>query len=120
MIPFPGTDGRTDGWDGTGLSPVNDPIRSDPFRSVPTRRANYARTMFSVEPRDQSARTTTLRFACVIVEEEHVVVVSQSNQSESPSSYLCRVSHARSRSIDPFLSRTVRTPRDLLRPETAA
>lgn len=33
-------------------------------RSVPTN--SRARTMFSVEPRDQSARTTTLRFACVV------------------------------------------------------
>lgn len=35
--------------------------------------APRARTMFSVEPIDQSARTTTLRFACVVVvkEEKH-------------------------------------------------
>ena len=32
--------------------------------------APRARTMFSVEPMDQSARTTTLRFACVVVKEE--------------------------------------------------
>jgi hypothetical protein len=32
--------------------------------------APRARTMFSVEPIDQSARTTTLRFACVVVKEE--------------------------------------------------
>ena len=95
-------------------------------RSVPTN--SRARTMFSVEPRDQSARTTTLRFACVV---ERNKTISQSlrpsiRSSRSSSSYLSsRIHHPstfgnRIERAIALRARTARAPRDLLRPETAA
>lgn len=70
-------------------------------RSVPTN--SRARTMFSVEPRDQSARTTTLRFACVV---ERNKTISQSlrpsiRSSRSSSSYLSSRIHQSSIIIRP-------------------
>lgn len=74
-------------------------------RSVPTN--SRARTMFSVEPRDQSARTTTLRFACVV---ERNKTISQSlrpsvhpfiHPSRSSSSYLSSRIHQSSIIIRP-------------------
>lgn len=79
-------------------------VTNDPRRSLSL--APRARTMFSVEPIDQSARTTTLRFACVVVvkEEKHrqsfmVVVCSSSylpriHRSGNPSSYVPYERHA--------------------------
>ena len=78
--------------------------------------ASLARTMFSVEPRDQSARTTTLRFACARQRKEKHRIVSQSRRVLVVSQ--SRIHPPTHR--DSFLSRTARTPRDLLRPETAA
>jgi len=71
-------------------------------RSVPTN--SRARTMFSVEPRDQSARTTTLRFACVV--ERNKFSVSHSDRtsihpSRSSSSYLSSRIHPSSIIIRP-------------------
>ena len=86
--------------------------------------APRARTMFSVEPIDQSARTTTLRFACVVVvkEEKHRQSFHSSfiQPRDGGGGAFVVVSPAYPPIGKSFLLRTVRTPRDLLRPETAA